>query len=295
MGALLIYGCGELGSRLAGYFSKSCETQGCPYDAIYGVTQSSRSWENLRELGVVPLLNSEVLEVLKGKIVQNVVLAVPPSKASELYHREINDIVRVLKGRQEYANQRWVFISSSSVFLEDQGNVVNEDSAVNSNSLLYRSERIAASRGGTIVRLAGLYSDNKGPHMYYQKYKGPIERPLRWVNLIHYDDAARAIAHVLMSPSEFAHFTFLFSDNHPLRRQEIVTGNRVDEIGEGAGSEIMIINQRPHDNEISKRKEVSERNGIAASGKQIDSLRSWRIINASPVHTRFKASPPYGV
>ena len=66
---------------------------------------------------------------------------------------------------------------------------------------LIAAEEAVLTRGGSAVRLAGLYSDHRGAHTYWfkQAKEGKqIETNANgFVNLIHYEDAARALIAVL--------------------------------------------------------------------------------------------------
>lgn len=108
---------------------------------------------------------------------------------------------------------------------------VNENSALPDPSAsssgrlerLIRAERTVLQHGGTCLRLAGLYSLERGAHNYWltrgTKVRGRADGI---INLLHYDDAAGAVLAALMAePSIVNGKVFLISDGTPMTRQEI--------------------------------------------------------------------------
>ena len=68
-----------------------------------------------------------------------------------------------------------VFTSSGSVYSEDDGGVVDESSPLTSApraARLLSAEEKTLSAGGSVVRLAGLYSATRGAHSYWLKQTG---------------------------------------------------------------------------------------------------------------------------
>ena len=56
---------------------------------------------------------------------------------------------------------------------------------------LIAAEESVLSRGGSVVRLAGLYSMDRGPHTFWLKNGTVSSNADGLVNTLHYDDAAR--------------------------------------------------------------------------------------------------------
>jgi len=84
----------------------------------------------------------------------------------------------------------YVYISSTSVYAESGGDWVTEDSPVatgdSRSSAMVEAERACLKAGGTVLRLAGLYGKER-------MLKADGEGPERWLNLVHVEDAARAV------------------------------------------------------------------------------------------------------
>lgn len=105
----------------------------------------------------------------------------------------------------------FVYISSTSVYAEDRGGWVDENSPLASEDertiAMVEAERACRNAGGSVLRCAGLYGGERLP-------RAEGEGPERWVNVIHVDDAARAVAVAFRSPGQ----TFNVCEDEPRRR-----------------------------------------------------------------------------
>ena len=125
--------------------------------------------------------------------------------------------------------RRVVFTSSTGVYAQDDGSWVNEQSPVQpqhyTGQTMLEAERTLTNIGisSVILRLSGIY----GPHRasLIERLRDGRERlwqgAHRVLNLIHRDDAARAIVHVLTLPSPDP--VYIASDSLPSQRNEILT------------------------------------------------------------------------
>lgn len=88
---------------------------------------------------------------------------------------------------------------------------------------LIRAEDACLKHGGCCLRLAGLYSLERGAHNYWlTSGKGVAGRPDGIINLLHYDDAAGACLAALVVGSEVVRGNvFLVSDGTPTTRKGI--------------------------------------------------------------------------
>jgi uncharacterized protein (DUF2237 family) len=112
-----------------------------------------------------------------------------------------------------------VLISSTGVFLENRGGLIDDQSALNRESLLFQAEMIALKAGAHVLRLGGLYSTNDGPHRYWQKQGQSDFHPEGFLNLIHRQDAAEVVARVLKSSLKPK--TWIVTDGQPIKRTHI--------------------------------------------------------------------------
>jgi nucleoside-diphosphate-sugar epimerase len=111
----------------------------------------------------------------------------------------------------------------------DQSQVVNEDSPVADPSKNPRSARLiyaeqaVLKNGGACLRLAGLYTLDRGAHNYWiTSGKDVSGRADGIINLLHYDDAAGSVVAALAAgPTVTSGNVFLISDGHPMARKEI--------------------------------------------------------------------------
>jgi nucleoside-diphosphate-sugar epimerase len=109
--------------------------------------------------------------------------------------------VRMMNHYQSEA--RRLFVSSTSVYGQTQGEVVTEESVAepitDTGRILREAEKAAVASGTVIVRSAGIYGPGRG--VLWEKFKkgeAVIEGDgLRWINQIHQRDLVAAIAHLV--------------------------------------------------------------------------------------------------
>lgn len=91
----------------------------------------------------------------------------------------------------------FVYISSTSVYAEEDGGWVDENGPVAREDdralAMVSAERACLQARGTVLRCAGLYGGER-------MLKSDGEGPDRWLNLVHVEDAARAVAIALRNP-----------------------------------------------------------------------------------------------
>jgi nucleoside-diphosphate-sugar epimerase len=163
------------------------------------------------------------LEGLPAGITRLVYLPAPDARERSAYRAVFMDGLRGLLARLDgTALERVLFVSSSAVYGDHQGDWVDEDTVPNppgfNGEVLLDAERwlLASSLPATVLRLAGLYGPGRLQlldRLRASKVSVPRERP-HWANRIHVDDAAAAIAHLLPSPS--AQTLYLGVDDTPL-------------------------------------------------------------------------------
>ncbi len=101
-----------------------------------------------------------------------------------------------------------VFVSSTSVYGQTDGSVVDEGSATEpaaeTGKVLLEAEALALGAGGSVARLAGIYGPGRSYLLKgYLAGEGAIDGDSadaegRWLNQIHRDDVASALAHLLL-------------------------------------------------------------------------------------------------
>ncbi len=109
--------------------------------------------------------------------------------------------VRMMNARQ--ARARRLFVSSTSVYRQNEGEVVTEESqadpATATGKILRMAEKEALGANGTVVRSSGIYGPRRG--VLFERFRrgeAVIEGDgRRWINQIHQRDLVNAIAHLI--------------------------------------------------------------------------------------------------
>lgn len=208
---LLIVGPGVLGRMVAEKWRKDH-----PDSQIYGQTMTPDHHDELMKLEIQP--------ILRGTKTDNqfpyVLFCAPPSRTED-YPEDIRLAASNWSGEASF-----LFTSSTALYDCSDNGLCDEDSPLVSlgksvrTDVLLRAENAVKEVGGCILRLAGLYKEDRGAHTYWLEKGSVPYRPDHIVNLIHYEDAA-SLAVTIMKKRYHAR-TFLGCDNHPLSRQEIM-------------------------------------------------------------------------
>lgn len=124
-----------------------------------------------------------------------------------------------------FAPKRVIFTGSTSVYDQQNGEEVDETSPTlpqrETAKVLLEAEALALGAGGIVARLAGIYGP--GRSMFLRKFAegGAVLEAGggRFLNLIHRDDAAKALLH-LASPS-IPSGIYNVCDDHPPTQREM--------------------------------------------------------------------------
>ena len=227
----LIIGCGYLGLRVARRWIATGHH-------VSAVTRSTQRAGELRVAGIDPI----VADVMAPESLQ----ALPSADAllyavgydrqagharRAVYVDGLEHVLRAVAGRVG----RLVYVSSTSVYGQSQGEWVNEDSpcdphADNGRACLDAEQVVwrhipcgGSSRTANVLRLSGLY----GPGRLIARVESLRSRepiggnPDGWLNLIHVEDAAQAVVACAERGAPGA--TYLVSDDRPVTRREYYT------------------------------------------------------------------------
>ena len=165
-------------------------------------------------------------DIPKEKQFTNVIFCAPPS-GFEDYPGAVKDAIDNLwAGAAEEGS--FIFTSSGGIYGPGNGEVVNELSPLPESTLnnprsmkLVKAEEYALSAKGSVLRLAGLYTLERGAHSYWlEKGDGTVKGSKGGtINLLHYDDAAGACVAALKTATADAQGkVFLLSDGNPTTR-----------------------------------------------------------------------------
>lgn len=218
---VLVAGCGDVGSRVA----KLLRDTGAE---VWGLRRSDRPMpEGVKQLQA-DLADASSLQQLPEGIDQLVYLPTPDARDRAAYHRVfVEGLQHLLQALDTRALQRIVFVSSSAVYGEHDGDWVDEDTPTAppgfNGEVLLEAEQWLADSGqpATVLRLAGLYGPGR-TKLFDRLREGRARvrrEPPFWSNRVHVEDAAATIAHILALPDPAS--LYLAVDNTPLPIAEL--------------------------------------------------------------------------
>ena len=221
----LLIGCGYLGERVAQNWLR----QG---DEVWVLTRSPARAERFASLGLKPLIG-DVLDpnsLRQLPAAATVLYAVGFDRTSQaskraVYVEGVRNVLRVIRA----TCGRFVYVSSTSVYGQDSGELVDEFSATTpteaNGCLVHDAEAVVRQEKGDaiVLRLAGIYGPGRLLARVEQLRRGErlTGNPEAWLNLIHVDDAARAV--LAAETQGLPGATYLVCDDRPLRRREYYT------------------------------------------------------------------------
>jgi nucleoside-diphosphate-sugar epimerase len=220
---VLIIGCGFLGETAAEFFSaqgkrvlglvrsegSKSALEGCPYDvAICDVTDSASVARLNPVLREVPLA---IYAVSAGR------------GGAETYAEVYREGLR--RVQDHWRPLRTIFVSSTSVYGQDDGSWVTEESPTlperETGRILLQAEELALTAGGSVARLSGIYGP--GRSMLLKKFLASEavleEGGHRWMNQIHREDGASALL-VIGDPATPSGI-FNVTDDTPVTQREL--------------------------------------------------------------------------
>lgn len=222
---LLIFGCGFLGQRVAQQWRARGGT-------VSAVTRSDEKAVRLAAQGIDPIIADlrcpETLSALPA--VSRVLYCVGDDRSSNWSKQDLalDGLTHVLDAIHGRVN-RFVYVSSTSVYGQDDGDWIDEDSetepTTDGGRICLAAEQRLRGRlaNATILRMSGLYGPDRLLARIEQLRAGePIGgNPDAWLNLIHGDDSARACVAALtvIDPGPL----YLVSDDRPMTRREYFT------------------------------------------------------------------------
>lgn len=198
----MIFGCGYVGQRVAATWLRG------GHDVI-ALTRSAQRADALQKLGIQPRVGDicEPDTLIHLPDVDVVLYAVGFDRTSPRSHEEVTcdglrNVLRVIRNRC----QRFIFVSSTSVYGQSNGEWVDEDCPcdpvqaggklnLKAEELVRESFPADQNRSAIILRFAGIYGLGRLLSRIETLRAGlPIAgRGDAWLNLIHVDDAVTAV------------------------------------------------------------------------------------------------------
>ena len=220
-----------------------------PESKVIAETKTESRHAELMRLGVTPRLRSQRTDE-DDMTARYLLLCIPPSAADD-YKAEIDLATRlwagplgqgmILNNFSHIMNTTVVaptpdlffvvmrskghmaFTSSTAVYGPSNGNTVDElfrlDTRSERSTKMIAAEESILSRGGSVVRLAGLYTADRGPHTFWLKNGTVDSNADGLVNMLHYEDAASAAVAALLRG--VASTVYLAADDEVVTREEI--------------------------------------------------------------------------
>ena len=216
----LIFGCGYLGRRVASAWI----AQG---RKVAGVTRRPEHAAELQALGIAPIIADVVVPASLTRLprADTVLYAVGLDRNSGAAMRAVyvDGLANVLDALPR--PERFVYVSSSSVYGQTEGDWVDEDSPTEpqeeSGRIVLEAERLLHAKlpESMILRFAGIY----GPGRLLRQKAIQAGEPIvgdadKWLNLIHVDDGVRTVlaAEKRAGPGSI----YNVCDDQPVRRRD---------------------------------------------------------------------------
>jgi nucleoside-diphosphate-sugar epimerase len=202
-------------------------------EPVYAVSRNLERADAWRRCGITPIV-ADILDPASLRLLpaaETVLFAVGYDRASAKSIEEVyvGGVANVITALEKLAPrpQRFLYISSTGVYGQVDGDVVNEDSPSQPTRAggvaCLAAERLLQNgplaNATTILRLAGIYGPGRVPRLADIRAGELIAAPSEGlVNLIHVDDAAAIVVAAerqIVPPG-----LFVVSDGHPVSRGE---------------------------------------------------------------------------
>lgn len=229
MPRILVAGCGKLGSAIAVLLNALPEQPA----QLYGLRRNpAKVPEGVEGIGAD--LTSP--ETLAGKLPDNldtVIYCLTPSSYDEQGYRDayVNGLVNLLEALGNQQLKRLFFISSTSVYAQDDDSLVDETSPALPSRItgqqILAGEQTALTSGhpATVIRFSGIYGPSRRRFLE-EVIAGRMNpaTPAPFSNRIHEEDAAAAVAYLneLALAGKPLDNCYVASDCEPVRLDEVV-------------------------------------------------------------------------
>ena len=218
---VLIAGCGDVGNVLAAALLQDGHI-------VYGLKRDTSTLpEGVRPIGA-DLLNPATLTDLPVDIDKLVFMPTPASRDPAAYEAIFIQGWRNLWAGLKKEPTRALLVSSTAVYGEDQGGIVDEatrpDPTGFNGKILLEMEQLAGrcTENLVVVRISGIYGPGRERLIRLAISDGleVQQTPSYFTNRIHRDDAAAALKHLLEIDRPEA--LYVATDDQPAPRYEVV-------------------------------------------------------------------------
>ncbi len=218
---VLIAGCGYLGSELA----RRLVAEG---HRVWGLKRDPTGLPD----GVEPLARDLVGHQSHPAFpaIDALVYCAAPDGSGEARYRDVyvDGLGNLLRGFGALPPRRLIFTSSTAVYGQEDGSVVDEGSATEPvdyrGRVLLEAETVLASTRSEAVslRLARIYGPGRTRLLDDVRRGEARFVPGRFLNLIHRDDAARILLHLIELHPGVAERAYVGSDREPVEQRVLL-------------------------------------------------------------------------
>lgn len=216
---LLIVGCGDLGIPLAErFYQRGVE--------VWGLRRDPSKLPAFIHAVAADVTVADSLHVLKDHYFDSVVISLTPGEFSDERYRQVfvEGLANVLR---VVTTEQLIFVSSSSVYHQSEGQWVDEDSPTQPTSFsgkrLLEAEALLNNYASpsTVVRFAGIYGP--GRRRLIEQVVNGEGSPAIYSNRIHRDDCVGFLAHLIAKQWGGAVLPqcFLAVDSEPVLLSEV--------------------------------------------------------------------------
>lgn len=223
---IALIGCGDIGIRLAKLLQQD-------HAELHAMRRNTDALPAGLTAHAIDVTKPETLDVLRNTAFDYVVITLSPDRFSEETYQEtyVNGLANILKTLNTTHLKRLFWVSSTSVYGQDDDSWVDENSTVAPKNFSGRMQLAAETLladmpNSTIVRFAGIY--RSGTYRLLERIKagelGDRIEPDPYSNRIHVDDCAAVLAHFIRLNNNGAAVERLYvgSDCQPVRYSELV-------------------------------------------------------------------------
>ena len=220
---IAIVGCGDIGVRSAALLQKNGHR-------VVGIRRNVAALPDWMESISADVSNRQSLEAVFTQPFDAVLYILSASSYNEAAYRSayVDGVANTLEALQHQQLKRFVFVSSTSVYHQNDGSLVDENSPTrptrfNGQLVLEGEALVRRLSVGTVVRFSGIYGPARTRMI--ERVKNNIRSSAEddgYTNRIHVDDCAGVLAHLLMTDVPLEP-VYLASDSEPCTRQALET------------------------------------------------------------------------
>lgn len=219
MANILIIGCGDIGGRLATTLAQKGHQ-------VYGVRRSAHALAGVT-MRQADISRPFTLDIPAPDYVY--IILTPDRSDAESYQRTyVDSLNHIRRALQSYALKRVFFVSSTSVYGQDQGEWVDELSPTepkgfNGQTLVQAEQLCQQYWPATVVRCGGIYGEGRLRLLRWVQ-EGKSVTTGQWTNRVHVQDVVGILAFLLMQQDQGQKLEacYLAVDDCPVLQEDVL-------------------------------------------------------------------------